>query len=117
MDVKRIECEARMSMATIHGGTVYLAGQVAERAPGADTAEQTRDVLAWIDEFLEASGTDRSRLLTATIYLADMADFAAMNAVWDAWLPPGTAPARATVQARLASADYGVEIVVTAALP
>ena len=116
MSVERIECEPRMSMATLHGGVAYLAGQVAERAPGAPAAEQTRDVLAWIDEFLAAAGTDKSRLLSATIYLADRQDGAAVNGVWEAWLPAGCAPARATVEARLASADYRVEIVVTAAL-
>lgn len=113
MSVERIECDPRMSMATIHRGVVHLAGQVAERAPGASAGEQTRDVLAWIDEFLVAAGTDRTRLLSAVVYLADMADVPAVDAAWEAWLPAG----RAIVQARLASPSYTVEIMVTVALP
>jgi enamine deaminase RidA (YjgF/YER057c/UK114 family) len=104
-----------MSQAVIHGGTVYLAGQVG--APGKSVTEQTKAVLAEIDRLLTAAGTDRTRILYAQIWLADMGTFAEMNAVWDAWVPQGHAPARATGEARLASPDYKVEIIVTAALP
>lgn len=114
-DITRLETGARMSQAVVHNGTVYLAGQVG--APGEDVAGQTRDVLASIDRLLEAAGTDKTRILSAQIWLADMADFAAMNAVWDAWVPQGHAPARATGESKLATPDYRVEIIVTAALP
>ncbi|MCX7645458.1 MAG: RidA family protein [Rhodobacteraceae bacterium] len=113
--ITRLETGPRMSQAVIHGGTVYLAGQVG--APGAGVAEQTKAVLAEIDRLLAAAGTDRTRILSAQIWLADISTFAEMNAVWDAWVPPGHAPARATGEARLASPDYKVEIIVTAALP
>jgi enamine deaminase RidA (YjgF/YER057c/UK114 family) len=114
-DITRLETGPRMSQAVIHGSTVYLAGQVG--APGASVADQTRAVLAEIDRLLAAAGTDRTRILHAQIWLADMASFDEMNAVWDAWVPEGHAPARATGEARLASPDYKVEIIVTAALP
>jgi enamine deaminase RidA (YjgF/YER057c/UK114 family) len=114
--IKRIESGPRMSQAVIHQGMVFLAGQVAEDAKQ-DAAGQTRQVLAAIDRLLAAAGTDKSRLLTATIFLADMADFTAMNSVWDAWVSPGNTPARATVEAQLARPGWLVEIVVTAALP
>lgn len=104
-----------MSQAVIHGGIVYLAGQIGE--PGEDAATQTRAVLASIDRLLSEAGTDRSRLLQATIWLADMADFAAMNEVWEEWLGGENAPARATGEVKLATPDYKVEIIVTAALP
>jgi len=102
-----------MSQAVIHGDTVYLAGQVG--APGASVAEQTKVVLAQVDDLLKQAGTDKSQLLTATIWLADMADFADMNAVWDAWIDGKDAPTRATGEARLATPDYKVEVIVTAA--
>jgi enamine deaminase RidA (YjgF/YER057c/UK114 family) len=114
--VTRIKSGRRMSQAVIHGNTVYLAGQVAsDRA--ADTAAQTREVLAAIDGLLAEAGTDKTHLLAATIYLTDMSTFNEMNAIWDAWVAPGCAPARATVGAPLASSDYRVEIVVIAARP
>ncbi|KAA0684539.1 RidA family protein [Azospirillum brasilense] len=103
-----------------HNGTVYLCGQIADfEAMGGvthDVTAQTRDVLRQIDVLLERAGTDKSRLLTATVYLADMAGFAAMNAAWDAWVDRANAPARATVEARLADPDLLVEIQVIAAL-
>jgi enamine deaminase RidA (YjgF/YER057c/UK114 family) len=105
-----------MSEVVIHGGVVYLAGQIAEDA-SQDVGGQTRQVLAAIDALLAEAGTDKTRLLTAQIFLADMADFAAMNAVWDVWVPTGQTPARATVQAKLAKPEWKVEIVVSAALP
>jgi enamine deaminase RidA (YjgF/YER057c/UK114 family) len=99
----------------IHGDTVYLAGQVAQDAPGAPVAEQTKDVLARIDKLLAQAGTDKSKLLAATVWITDMRDFAAMNEVWDAWVTPSHTPARACVEAKLASTQYCVEIMVVAA--
>ena len=96
------------------GRLVFLAGQVAEDR-NADIDAQTRSVLDQVDRLLAEAGTDKSRLLSATIYLADMEDYGAMNAVWDAWVTPGDTPARATVQARLAHPAYKVEIQVVAA--
>jgi len=112
MTIKRIECGARMSQAVVHDGKVYLAGQVG--APGQSVTEQTTAILAGIDRLLEAAGSDRTKMLTAQIWLADMADFAEMNAVWDAWVPQGHCPARWAGEAKLAAPDYKVEIIVTA---
>lgn len=113
-DITRIETGARMSGAVVHNGTVYLAGQVGQ--PGAPVGEQTRQVLAEIDRLLAAAGSDKTRILSAQIWLASMADFAEMNAVWDAWVAPGHAPARATGESALAAPEYRVEIIVTAAV-
>lgn len=113
--IQRIEPGPRMSEACIHGGVVYLAGQVPETA-GADIETQTREVLAAIDALLAQAGSDKTRILRAQIFLADIADFAGMNRAWDAWVTMGQAPARATVEARLADPAWKVEIVVTAAL-
>jgi enamine deaminase RidA (YjgF/YER057c/UK114 family) len=115
MTIERKQVGPRMSQAVIHGDTVYLAGQVAFDAPGAPMAEQTTDVLARIDRLLAESGTDKSKLLAATVWITDMREFAAMNAVWDAWVTPNHPPARACVEARLASTQYCVEIMVVAA--
>ena len=115
MSIKRFHTGPRMSQAVVHGETVYLAGQVAQNAPGEPVADQTRDILAAIDRLLEEAGSDKSRLLSATIWLADMHTFADMNEVWDAWVAPGETPARACVEAQLASPQYTVEIMVTAA--
>ncbi|WP_312144978.1 RidA family protein [Brevundimonas sp.] len=112
--ITRIQPGARMSEAVIHGNTVYLAGQVGE--PGDDVTAQTGTTLAEIDALLAQAGTDKSKILMATIWLADIADFEAMNAVWDAWVDPANPPARATSEARLATPDYLVEIIVTAAI-
>ena len=112
MTITRIETGDRMSQAVVHNGIVYLAGQVGE--PGEDVAAQTTEVLAQIDRLLALAGTDKSKLLTAQIWVADMADFAAMNAVWDAWVSKGNAPARYTGEAKLATPAYKVEIIVTA---
>lgn len=113
--ITRIETGPRMSQAVIHNGIAYLAGQVGK--PEHDVAGQTRDVLAEVDRLLALAGTDKTRLLTAQIWLADIADFAAMNAVWDGWVPQGHTPARWTGEAKLAAPVYRVEIIVTAALP
>ena len=113
--IQRIDAGNRMSEASIHGGVIYLAGQVPE-TPHADIETQTREVLAAIDQLLEQAGSDKTRILRAQIYLADIADFAGMNRAWDAWVVPGQAPSRATVEARLANLAWKVEIVVTAAV-
>jgi enamine deaminase RidA (YjgF/YER057c/UK114 family) len=113
MTIRRIETGPRMSQAVIHQGIAHLAGQVGR---GANVTEQTRAVLAEIDRLLALAGTDRTRLLTAQIWLADIAKFQEMNAVWDAWVPKGHAPARWTGEARLATPEYLVEIIVTAAV-
>jgi enamine deaminase RidA (YjgF/YER057c/UK114 family) len=102
-----------MSQAVLHGDTVYLAGQVG--APGENLTAQTRAILAGIEALLKEAGSAKSHILNATIWLADMADFDEMNAVWDAWLGGQDAPARATGEAKLANPDYKVEIIVTAA--
>jgi enamine deaminase RidA (YjgF/YER057c/UK114 family) len=115
LSIKRFETGPRMSQAVVHGNTVYLAGQVADD-PTADVRGQTVQVLARIDRLLAAAGTDKTRILSATIYLADIGTFAQMNAAWDAWVPQGHTPARATVEARLAAPQYRVEIQVLAAI-
>ena len=112
MDIKRFETGPRMSQAVTHNGIVYLAGQVGE--PGHDVAEQTRQALAEVDRLLALAGSDKTRILSAQIWLADMADFANMNAVWDAWVAPGNAPARATGESKLAAPEYFVEVIVVA---
>jgi len=114
MSIIRIESGKRMSQATIHGSTVYLAGQVAPD-PSQDVAGQTGQVLAEIDRLLALAGTNKTRILSATVYLADISTFSLMNGVWDTWVPAGHLPARATVEARLASPEYKVEIQVIAA--
>ena len=113
--IQRIEPGNRMSEASIHGGIVYLAGQVAEDA-FSDIEGQTAQVLAAIDALLAQAGSDKSKILRAQIYLADITDFVGMNRVWDSWVIPGNAPARATVEAKLANPAWRVEIVVTAAI-
>ena len=114
MTITRLHSGPRMSQAVIHGDTVYLAGQVG--SPGASVAEQTRTVLSQIDALLAETGSARSKVLSATIWLADMADFAEMNSVWDEWVGGQDAPARATGEAKLATPAYRVEIIVVAAL-
>ncbi len=113
-DITRIDSGARMSQCVIHNGIAYLAGQVA--AEGASVTDQTNGILAKIAALLDKAGTDKTRLLTAQIWVADMADFAEMNAAWDAWVAPGHAPARWTGEAKLAKPGFLVEIIVTAAV-
>ena len=115
MPIRRLQSEGRLSSAVVHGNTVYLAGQVADD-PTQDTEGQTTDVLRQIDALLAEAGTDKSRLLSCQVFLADMADVAAMNRAWDAWLDRGNPPARATVQARLVDPRWRVEITGIAAL-
>lgn len=116
MTIKRIDVGKRMSQAVVHNGTVYLAGQVAQDAPGKSVSEQTAAILARIDRLLAEAGTDKTKLLSANIWMVDIAAFDDMNKVWDAWVAPGCTPARATVESRLAAPQYLVEIMVTAAV-
>lgn len=113
--IQRLEIHARMSEVTVHNGTIYLAGQVASDA-SADIQGQTGQILAEIDALLARAGSDKSKILMTQIFLADLADFAGMNLVWDAWVVPGHTPPRATVQAALARPDWKIEVVVTAAV-
>lgn len=116
MTVQRLHTNDRMSQIVIHGDTVYLAGQVALKAPGASAADQTRAILEQIDELLAEAGTDKSNALSATIWLTSMDDFNEMNEVWDAWSTGGNAPCRACVESpRLAAPQYTVEIGIIAA--
>jgi len=117
MTVERRHVGKRLSELVIHrpSGLCWLAGVVAED-PKADLPGQTRSVLAQIDGLLAEAGSDKTKIVSATIYLPSMSDFAAMNAVWEAWVPTGQTPARATVEAKLANADYKVEIQIVAAL-
>jgi enamine deaminase RidA (YjgF/YER057c/UK114 family) len=113
MTIKRIDAGARMSGAVVHNNTVYLAGQVGE---GASVTEQCKSALAEVDRLLAAAGTSKSKILQTLIYLSDIADFAEMNTVWEAWVDPTNTPARATSEAKLAAPKYKVEFIVTAAL-
>ena len=115
MKIERHETGPRMSKAVIHGDTVYLAGIVADSPKGKSMAEQTSNILSQIDGFLVMAGTNKTKLLSANIWITDMAQFAEMNTVWDAWVSPGNTPARATVEAKLASPDYKIEIMAVAA--
>jgi len=112
-DIIREHTNDRMSQLVIHGDTVYLAGQVAH--PGASVTEQAKGCLEQVDALLAEAGTDKTRILQAIIWLDDMADFAEMNAVWDAWIPAGAGPARACGESKLATPDYKVEFIITAA--
>jgi len=112
MQIQRYGTTRRYSDSVVHNGTVYLV-EVPSNLD-ADITGQTENLLAGIDRLLAQAGSDKSRLLMVTIYLAEMTDYAAMNAVWDAWLPEGDAPARACVQARLANPEFRVEMVLTA---
>jgi enamine deaminase RidA (YjgF/YER057c/UK114 family) len=118
MPVERIDSGPRMSQAVIFNKTVYLAGQVAEDAHNSSVAAQTQEILAGIDRLLAQARTDKSHLLSATIWLTDMATFAEMNTVWESWVVPGSTPARATVlSSQLAGPDFKIEISVIAAQP
>ena len=112
-EIVRIETGPRMSQAVVYNGVVYLAGQV---AAGAGVKAQTEAVLAEIDRLLAAAGTDKTKILTTQIWLADISTFAEMNAAWDAWVATGNTPARWTGEAKLAAPEYKVEIIVTAAV-
>ena len=114
MSIQRHNTGPRMSQAVVNNGTVYLAGIVSDAAT--DVKGQAAGVLKKVDDLLKAAGTDKSKLLSATIYLTDIKKWAEMNTVWDAWVSPGNTPARATVQAQLADPKYLIEIMVTAAV-
>ena len=113
MSITRMDTNQRMSQIVVHGDTVYLAGQVG--TAGASVTDQTKDILGKIDGLLARAGSDKSKILQAIIWLKSMSDFAEMNAVWDAWVPEGAAPARACGSADLATPDFTVEITVIAA--
>lgn len=114
-DIKRWHPSARMNQMVAYNGLVFTAGQVAEANAGKTVAEQTAEILRTIDNLLAEAGSDKRRILSATIYLADIATFAEMNIVWDAWVAPDDKPVRATVEARLAGPQFAVEIAVIAA--
>jgi enamine deaminase RidA (YjgF/YER057c/UK114 family) len=116
MTLQRLHVGPRLSEAAIHHGVVYLAGQVPDQHPEASIEDQTREVLGHIDRLLAEAGSDKTRLLSVQIFLADIDEIGRMNAVWDRWVPPGHTPPRATVQARLADARWRIEVVVTAAV-
>jgi len=113
-EITRIDVGPRMSQGVVHNGTVYLAGQVG--TPGASVTQQTQDCLANVDRLLAEAGSDKTRILSTQIWLADMADFAEMNAVWDDWVPQGHTPTRAAGESKLAAPAYKVEIIIVAAL-
>lgn len=113
MTITRIQAGPRMSQAVVHGDTIYLAGQVG--APSESVTNQTQAILGQIEALLAEAGSDKAKILSATIWLADMADFADMNSVWDKWVDGKDAPARATGEAKLATPAYKVEIIVIAA--
>lgn len=113
-DITRLGMAARYSEAAVFNGVVYLAGMVPE-CEASDIRRQTADVLAQVEQRLKEVGSDKSRILRAQIFLTDIREIGAMNEVWDAWVVPGTAPPRATVQAALANPSWKIEIVVTAA--
>lgn len=116
-DIERKHTNARMSKIVRHGGLVYLCGQTATGSAAAEQgiSAQTQETLSRVDSLLKEAGTDRSRILSAVVHLKDMADFSGMNAVWESWMPPNAAPARTTVEARLASPALLVEVTVIAA--
>ena len=115
MAIERHDIGPRMSKAVVHGNTVYLAGIVADNPKGKSVTEQAKDIVGQIDRLLAKAGSDKTKLLSANIWIADMANFAEMNAVWDTWVSRGHTPARATVEAKLAAPDYKLEIMVVAA--
>jgi enamine deaminase RidA (YjgF/YER057c/UK114 family) len=115
-DIQRLHPTVRMHQAVIHGGIVYTAGQVAQDNPGASIAVQTNEVLARVEALLAEAGTSKARILTAYVYLADIADFEEMNRAWDAWVAQDAKPARTTIEAKLTETHYGVEVGVIAAI-
>ncbi len=116
MTITRIGVGKRMSQAVVHGGKVYLAGIVAGAAEGMSVSEQTKDILAQIDDILKQAGTDKTRILKANIWLTDIGTWDQMNEAWDAWVCEGNTPARATVEAQLAGPGLDVEIMVEVAI-
>lgn len=115
-DIRRIEPGPRMSEAVIHGNKIYTCGIVADSAAGKSVFEQTQDILQQLDSLLASAGSDKTRILKANIWLADITTFDQMNRAWDAWAVAGKTPARATVEAKLAAPAYAVEIMIEAAI-
>jgi enamine deaminase RidA (YjgF/YER057c/UK114 family) len=116
MAIKRIDVGPRMSQAVICNNIAHLAGIVAQSNKGKSVREQTTEILATIDKYLQQAGTDKTKLISTNIWLSDIKTFSEMNEVWDKWVSPGNTPARATVEAKLAAPEYTVEIMVVAAL-
>ena len=114
--IARKHSNQRMSQLVVHSGTAYLAGQVALETRGQSVTKQTEEILAAIDRYLAEAGSDKTRILSATVWLSDMKDFAEFNTVWDAWVPQGHVPARACVEAKLVAPDFNVEVAVVAAV-
>ncbi len=115
MTIQRIDAGPRMSKVVIHGDTVYLAGLTADKTTGQSLADQSAEILSLIDGFLAKAGTDKSKLLSAVIWLSDIRTVAEFNKVWDAWIIPGQTPARACIEALLQGPEKKIEIMVTAA--
>jgi enamine deaminase RidA (YjgF/YER057c/UK114 family) len=114
--IKRIGAGPRMSKAVVYRDTIFTAGQVAEKTKGGSVKDQTEEILGLIDSILAEAGSEKARILSATIYLSDISTFAEMNSVWDVWVDKVNPPARATVEAKLVAPDYKVEIAVVAAV-
>jgi enamine deaminase RidA (YjgF/YER057c/UK114 family) len=114
--IRRIGAGPRMSKAVVHGETIFTSGQVAEKTKGGSVKDQTGEILALIDSILAEAGSEKAKIISATIYLADISTFTEMNGVWDVWVDKVNPPARATVEARLVAPDYKVEIAVIAAV-
>lgn len=115
-EIKRIESGARLSEAVIYNGVIYTAGIVADKTMGASVLEQTKEILQQIDDLLAQAGSDKTKILKANIWLADIATRDQMNQAWDAWVIAGKTPARATVESKLANPGYAVEIMIEAAV-
>lgn len=116
-DITRYDVGSRMSEIAVFNGMVFLAGQVADQNPQGTIEEQTREVLGHIDRLLDKAGTDKTRIMQCQIFLKDIRDIGAMNAIWDEWVAKGNTPPRATVQAEMADPGWRIEVVVSAALP
>jgi enamine deaminase RidA (YjgF/YER057c/UK114 family) len=116
VSIKRINVGPRMSQAVVHGNTVYLSGQVANTAAGGSVTDQTKEILGQIDALLAEAGSDKSKVLSAGVFIADIGTFAEMNAVWDGWVSPGNTPCRTTIETKLAAAKYAIEISIVAAV-
>jgi enamine deaminase RidA (YjgF/YER057c/UK114 family) len=116
VSIKRINVGPRMSQAVVHGNTVYLSGQVANAAAGGSVTDQTQEILGQIDALLAEAGSDKSKILSAGVFIADIGTFAEMNAVWDGWVSPGNTPCRTTIETKLAAPKYAIEISIVAAV-
>jgi enamine deaminase RidA (YjgF/YER057c/UK114 family) len=116
VSIKRINVGPRMSQAVVYGNTVYLSGQVANATAGGSVTDQTKEILGQIDALLAEAGTDKSKLLSASVFITDIGTFAELNAVWEAWVSPSNPPCRTTIETKLASPKYAIEISAIAAL-